>query len=928
MIQINNIPLPKKLATSVSLSHQLHKMVYARSLAYMGLSGYPVGAHIITHFQESIALNSVEDMLKSLIKLRGTARLASDVLNVIPLARIDRYQLVQNEIADYIRSSAAVYLTGTPDPSQIALAAYAITSSEAQDSAWTLDFSTKAADNRFVKLHKLYKSVAAGIEGPRKVVDLSQPSPALAGDAGKALYVASPSLDSVVPITDLPRIKEAIRMARVQLASVKKEEEAAALSEALNSEIAGYQTLYAFGLLHIIDHIAMLLTDMKCWSLFVSPRKSVDPGQNLERAKSLRLLATYIDSLLLYPHILAIELVRETYDKLQTFIAAMPPLDPHIVKNYEATVRQFDVYNARNMAQQLVNCYDQADSTYHTDVTVFPAELMSFYGVGSTIEDADAKLKALNLPNAVKTLADLNDEKGKLNYLLLSQPLGVTNLITDFTTAMSLSSAMVEPLQSAQSLVLNATTRSFSEETLRRLKDCQFNVPFPYTSLIPLSRTVDTYTEAEFSGGKLYCRPGAPLRTLEFERDMRRKHVNTMFTSRSLKFRSASFIINDDQRKRFEGWLGTCYPGMIPITHGYGAESYATSILESTDDTAREHVRRLFTTLSGQSFEMVTRTIANEYIRKIWATNLSSFALLYVDELATGTLKPQDSENFGGKATLVEGFGLPYGMSYTALAGLQGKLDPSAYIPIGDNAWFVMLRTIPMPNGTLNIAEKFVDNTPFYYYPAGNDRISDIKEWVFAKPLWNFALAEFKLTYPDVKTLLDRRFIYLAEALYLETNLLYTQTKSDDAPYTIATSLSTRKWPYDKQQYFLEYVCFGDYTSAGGAVLPMPMTESPDLITTLIDKAETELAKDKENDTDKKAMALKTPNPIVPQQTKLEKLPSPDELAGTPVGFPANVKSSANQGKSNKKGKNKQSTFKKPNASPSGKDAIDDISSE
>lgn len=847
MLQLNNLPLPNKLGIQTSFVPYIRKAITARGAAIQNMSGYPLGSHVIGRLMEMFDFTSVETLLTSIKKVRDIVRLASDVLHVIPLARIDKYQLMQTEIQNFIDTQKDRYQFANLGPNEVNLAAYCITSSEASDSIWTLMQATEVTENFWIKLHDLYKQLGVtGISTTSQTVDptgLNQmwqvDTPT--GDRSTS-FIYDPHEDNVVSITQLPRVRA--MMDAYNAAIIARPSSAGELNALMIKQVDDMRTIYSCFYMHVVDHMAMLMTDVNIWSSFVSPRRSPDPAQNVERAKSLKLFASYLHTLLLFPHIASIELIKQNYDKLQSWLTTLPPLDPHYLQSYEDTVHTFDIFNARGLATEMLGLIDTTkDELTNASFVGISGELTTFFGLRESAEAALASASAINIPSDIANLTEFS--KGTYDAVLLSQPIGAYTMVTDFTTAMTARDAMLIPLRDAQSQIISATPRFYSTELVSKLKTMTFNIPFKLAPKVPYSNLIDAFTSATFSGGKLKYREKTPLKTVAFEREMRRGRINKIFTSTWLNSLNCSsmpeYIINEDIRTSLMADLQSNFVSLAPHHLAYGPESFRPEMVA----TDRELLRRLIVLISNQSFEMVTRTISNEYLRKIWATSVSAFASLYVvDPLI------KDAADFAGiasspdalAASHIIGYGLPYGMTYAEVVAFQPNPEPNEYILIGSGVWMRFHKRIPRPTTTLSVCTEFVTKSPSYYYRGNQSENSgiDVTEWVVTDSLWNFCLVPLPPDYSVPRALLDRRYIYLKEAIYLQTNMLYVQTKNYDDDYSCSIPIVEHSWQYDKVIYWTKFKKFGDYSNSPAPALPSSGPEIPNEITKLISKFESE----------------------------------------------------------------------------------------
>jgi len=192
--------------------------------------------------------------------------------------------------------------------------------------------------------------------------------------------------------------------------------------------------------------------------------------------------------------------------------------------------------------------------------------------------------------------------------------------------------------------------------------------------------------------------------------------------------------------------------------------------------------------------------------------------------------------------TLVVGHGKPYGTTYPILEQRQGLLTPDTHmLALGNGLYLRFLSKIPIVSDELKI-----DPTPFYgqkplLYFASNSITMDVKKWVFDDGLANFSLIPIsaKSTVPPVR--ITPRFAYLTMNLFMNMDLYYKPLSPDKAREILPLGITTSDWPYDRDQYFLEYKHFGPY---GRPADSNPVMEEQELIADSVKKIEAIIKED------------------------------------------------------------------------------------
>lgn len=902
MQKLFTIPLPNKLAVRTNFSDVLQNAFLARSQAFKMLSGYPQGGHIVGRIQEFIKLGSVTELLESIHRLRDITRLAADALSVIPMGRMDKYQLDAGEVKRYVTASAADMGFGHLTADELDLATYAITSSESPDNAWILSVNTTSA-NRILKFHKLYQELRTNTD---QTLDWSAGFPVPVGTSTRPfMNFYTYEDDKMQSIVKLPRFVNRYKDELMNISDPLKRDPAR-LDFA--TEVANVDKLYRLYYIHVVDHVFQLLMDVNIWTSFISPRKSVDPSQNMERAKSLRTFSAYLHSLLIFPHIAHIEMFKSVYDKVQTWLVTLPPIDPFVIKEYEDTVRKYDVFNARHYVNTALGLLDaEGDAVLGTSILGFPSEMTSVFNIDKAINAAETAVNALTTLTNITNLIELQE---KYPFAVMnSQPVAQFPAVKDFVSALSLEDAMRRPLRSAQNAIVNLTVRFCSDDVMRRLTDLNLSVPMPISCGNNYSVAADGFTQADVTGGKVNYRPLTPPYSLTVERGIRREMLNKIFSAAAIKDRPW-WLLHEDARKWFVEESDILFGSYGPAELYMGTETLNTTKLKADP----ELVRKLIVDMSKQSYEFAVLTMRNAYVKTKWATALSGFALLYTDvsEDKTGALQWKDD------ITLVaqNGYGLPFGMTYLALEQLQGPVKPDELIRLAKGLYLRLLTKLPLPTDTLSIHNEFSNGNVYYYFPGETNpnAAKEVKEWVAMPGLWNFALCKLPTTTKAPPALLDRKFAYANGTLFMQADSLFSFTKNYPGNKPIGLAASEVAWPYDKLVFHAKYRRFGAY----GESAPPPIStdvEVPNAITTLIDKFETEekamqtgrpeakLAKIQNNDIKASVTKLKDYDPSDGRKIKLG---GPEK----PSGGSSNVKG---KGKEKPKwGKDKGKEMDKP----------------
>lgn len=304
MQKLNSKRLGTELISFTPLEPVLDQMIESRIPLFLALSGYPRAHHVVGTVQRALDTSSIHGLLTSIRRIRDLAHLASETLFNIPLLRADREQLVRAELSTFLvaNQSNAMFGSGSLSVEDVDFATYLIVSAETNASNWTLEFSSEG-DNMHVRFQSLYQNLKSSNIKP---------------DSVPVYDVIS---DDIVTFAD-STIGRNIRKSFEKMKGVGRD---AAMNEALRSACVTVHTSHV----RLVDHVYGALTSTELWDSFITPRKSIDPSQNEERAKSLRILSSYMHSLLIHHSLFAVELFHQSVKKMGRLLVTFPQLPEH-----------------------------------------------------------------------------------------------------------------------------------------------------------------------------------------------------------------------------------------------------------------------------------------------------------------------------------------------------------------------------------------------------------------------------------------------------------------------------------------------------------------------------------------------------------------------------------------------------------------------
>lgn len=841
MLKLKNLLLPKKLAAVVPLREVINQSIHFRCASLMDMGGYPVSAHVVGKIQASIDLTSYKDLLESFVRLRKIARLAGDALDIIPLARIDRAQMNRSELITFIAANASNFGAVGLTPDDFEFAAYLISSSESVETSWMLTF-TDDKTNRFKMISELYKSGLKGtvIRANKAGIELEMVDNALG-------FIYDPADDKV---THFMQMKSSVITAAAWASETDPIRKAAFETE-LNQSLV----VHLAASVRIIDHAALLINSVSAWSAFLNIRKnSIDTAGNTERTRTLHLFAGYLQSLLIYPHIFALEMIKQSYDTVQSVYLQFPPLPGSLIAKYDQGVHTYDTLNAREDVTSILNVWSSKHESEGGTIVPLLEEVTMIMGSHAAYTKAIAAVAAGVTPIKLLSLEVLSDPD--YNPYMLSHPVAEVDLFTSITRTLYVGDVMKKVIIDSVSQIIYATPLYLNDEIIDAIKRAGFKVPFNWCQTLALTGSVTKTSSPRMEGGSLKYHTLLPRHTYDYRFQMRRKTLNKIFKQSEYTNNGSNFLpqmgINYTHANRLRNiselsWRSLYPTFMVPGDYVYTPELVLSNV---------EQKRRLMEAISQSQYELIIRTISNPQSQKMWSTFLSSFACLYVTAAQIGyDAKGAVTASSLAGGQLVEGYGRPYGVTYNNLASKQKAPLPADILTIGANAFIKFHDKVPMPSLDIDCADDFYLAHPYYFFKANGNWI-DVKEWVMDEGLLHMSLFKLAPAYNAPQILLDRRYAYLNDELYAQLNLLYTLPEDADSEASISYPASAVVWRHDRLTHWLQYIAVGSYGPS-----EIQAAGESTAITTMIEKAEQSL---KEVEINNPANAVQKPaaNPV------------------------------------------------------------------
>jgi len=809
MKQLRTNALPDRLTQFRSLQSSFSASWNVRAGLLAQMNGYPVPSQVLAYVFRYLKLGDLNATKRGIMSLRDCARYAAEVLTNVPHLKIDRYQLELREVHDYVTTHATDFGFRHLKEDDLMLVAYLITSAEVQATSWRLDFQPSAEDNLVINLLKMY--TAASVPAP---------SPSISFSKGEGVVIEHPEEEnqSIYYVANGDRfetlasiiIPEATRKTiGIDLAALSDSKVRKQRITDLTTKLENESVIYHLADLRLIDHLLMLLTDVNVWSLFVSPRSKIDSAQNVERANGLKVLAGYLQALLAYPHMLRFELFREGYFAMESWHGSFPTVPADILANYELYVRKYDILNAKGDASALYSAYQtESDPNLKSRVYVQFVELTHMYGV----EEITARINDLSRPPSKLRFDNLSELKGPhYDHLLLSYPTERFTLLDDIQGRLMERARFETISKSTYNAISPGYARYYNDEILDRLAALNPRVPFSWHQSVPCSYNFDRGAVAFYTSGTFGIRYLAPWATAINEYQLRTKEIYQIGTAHDLMSRYSGLVATDttlatDLRVKFNRTWRSFYPAnLMPGDRLDDPRSISASPI------ALEH---LFESMSNESYAFIRKDLMNPFTLEIRATYLSSFCLLFRKTPAMDT------------AVLVEGVGMPYGITYSALSAMQQFVDKTDLIKLPDLDLYIgFLKKVPLPGDALGIAETQLKH-PYYFF-HGNGQILDVEKLTSGEALLHMSLRPIRPLKSENLTLFDKWYAYDNDTLYLQVDTKASYATILDTNEVWTAPIKEDTWRGDKTMTQLHFFNFGNYSGASTpGVSPLKGDES------------------------------------------------------------------------------------------------------
>lgn len=615
------------------------------------------------------------------------------------------------------------------------------------------------------------------------------------------------------------------------------------------------------------------MMDKEIWYSFVSPRAKAELAGNLERSKSLKTFALYLQNLLSYNQYFMLEMFLKSYDLVQEWITHFPPLEAATLYKLDNIVRPHDVLNARGDVATLIGSFtDDAKQNIADKLVVFPSELLGSMGIKKVVEklEAESSKYAINAP--IGSLKDL-DRPG---YLPLLSGVAAANfdVAYDLTKVLLVNKRVSGEIDDALAGLVPSLVRGSAKANVENLKALQLSAKLDFVIPRSLEYSITKGVEKSIEGGKLSLDSAAPQFSWEYH-EFLRKRTSFSVTTDSLiantyEHFNAAQIVDRDRAKAYRDMIGYHWKSLVPSSWASGHTVYTKDSLSSSP----EQVRQLIEILTMKNFDIAIRELQVPHLQKIWATYLSSFCLLYInqDEMEMGVSSIDSSSEGSGFSipVLIEGYGRPYGATYLELLNKQNAQPAKSedFIVMANGIYLYILDSIPVVTDDLAIEKHFFQEQASMYFSANSGK-QNVKEWVVDDSLLQLALFPVTEVTSVPSISFTSKFAYLTKGVFLNMELYYKPTSPDAAREVSSIKTTKKEWPFDRHQYFLEYITFGNY---GVDRISVDNAEENGLIVKTVEKIEATIKKDNQEAVDSSESAgSATKNTVANVKVEIEK---------------------------------------------------------
>jgi hypothetical protein len=185
------------------------------------------------------------------------------------------------------------------------------------------------------------------------------------------------------------------------------------------------------------------------------------------------------------------------------------------------------------------------------------------------------------------------------------------------------------------------------------------------------------------------------------------------------------------------------------------------------------------------------------------------------------SFKPDD-KSLSELASVVPGYGSPYGKTYDGLASMQNFTDTDL-IPITERIYLAVLKRVPLPSFSIGVGS-FTLNAPYYFF-SGNGVSVEVKRLCFGEGMLQFFLRPVSKLPDDPRVFFDKIYAYINDTLLLQADISLKLGQTSEEKYKVALPLVKQAWKNDRFSPLIDFIKISKYGQVANAGVATTETE-------------------------------------------------------------------------------------------------------
>lgn len=522
--------------------------------------------------------------------------------------------------------------------------------------------------------------------------------------------------------------------------------------------------------------------------------------------------------------------------QFEDWLRNFPVVPEDIERNYNETIRKYDVFNSAQDAADIFSLYHDKDAAIRSEIKTLFTEFVSTFGLDALL----SKASRASVTDAQIQLTDLSQLRdNKFNYVMLSHPIGKYEMTYDLFQHLFDADVFRQNMNDAFSAVIPVVGKYLQDSIVDKLQSLSFRPIIPFHPPLPGSLEYRSGIVPVIEHNSYVHDYSAVSADYETERKLRTDLLYNVLNIRRLKQQfSPKCMFDMDIASKLREMLGRDWRTLYPSAIVAGDRSIDPRVIK----TSEIDLKQLLEQISGEHFEVIRRSFSTQYNREIWATVLSSFCLIFevvnsdVISPASGKEAKDSIRSLDEFATVQAGLGHPYGKTYEGLAAMQDFQDTDL-IPVTESIYIAMLKKVPMPSTSIGVST-FTLNTPYYYF-GGNGMTVDVDRFVYGEAMLQFALRPISPNISIPTVLFDRIYAYINDTLVLQADISLRLNSSVEGKFKLPLPITTAPWKNDRFSPLLEYVKISSY----GKLSQGAIASDESMIGSIMEELDKELVK-------------------------------------------------------------------------------------